>query len=71
MSNALTLLLACQFMIYYSGFHFYSTLPVYELPFKNKKPGSVNLVFQLSLLDVGRDGIEPPTHGFSVHCSTD
>ena len=32
----------------------------------NKKPVSVN-----GLRDVGRDGIEPPTHGFSVHCSTD
>ncbi len=23
-----------------------------------------------SCLEVARDGIEPPTHGFSVHCST-
>jgi hypothetical protein len=24
-----------------------------------------------ALLMVAQDGIEPPTHGFSVHCSTD
>ncbi len=24
----------------------------------------------MPLFSVGRDGIEPPTHGFSVHCST-
>ena len=25
----------------------------------------------IMIIKVAQDGIEPPTHGFSVHCSTD
>ena len=33
----------------------------------NKKPAAQNAAGFF----VVREGIEPPTHGFSVHCSTD